>query len=50
MASQTFTSIAEAKKFARAKIQEGFQSVNLFPYGTPRTKGFKVTVRYGDKS
>jgi hypothetical protein len=50
MPSQTFTSTAEARRFARAKIQEGFQSVNIFPHGTPRTKGFKVTVRYGDKS
>jgi hypothetical protein len=41
--------MAEARKHARAKIAEGYQSVNLFTHGTARTKSFKVTVRYGDK-
>ena len=49
MGSKTFTSMQEARKFARAKISAGYQTVNLFSSGTPRTKGYKVVVRFADK-
>lgn len=49
MPQRTLDSIEAAKRFGRAKIEQGYQSVSMFRSGTPRSKGFRVVVRYADK-
>jgi hypothetical protein len=47
--TRKFKTLSAAKKFARARIEEGYGTVRLYQAGLPRTKGYHVTVRYADK-